>query len=182
VPLCPTYIPHGLTLDRTRGTENRPLNKKRQNKRKRGQTCSDLGSNPRCQCGLLIPGYYRDRLNIYFHVSVHLVLYPHTIHSFSYCRNVLMFILMLARTEEFHLQDNRMNKLCKLCQVSASYLDKDACSLHVQTNETRLLLCDKDRRRTRVECIIEFRVHSSPKRVFWYIASVIGRHSTRVRQ
>jgi hypothetical protein len=106
---------------------------------------------------------------IYFHVSSYLGLYPHSIYSFSYCWNVLVFILMLARTEELHLQDNRMNKLCKLCQVSAPYLDKDACSLHVQTSETRLLLCDRDRRRrTRVECIIEFWVHSSPKRVFWY--------------
>jgi hypothetical protein len=52
-----------------------------------------------------------------------------------------------CRTEELHLQDNRMNKLCK---VSAPFLEKDACSLHVQTNEARLLLCDRDRRRTRV--------------------------------
>jgi hypothetical protein len=64
-----------------------------------------------------------------------------------------MFILMPARTEELHLQDNRMNKLCK---VSAPFQEKHACSLHVQVIETRLLLCDTERRRTRVECIIEF--------------------------
>jgi hypothetical protein len=62
-----------------------------------------------------------------------------------------MFILMLAGTEELHLQDNRMIKLCRLCKVSASFLEKDACSLHVQRNETRLILRDTDRRRTRVE-------------------------------